>query len=390
MLDEISIEQVLNDWNYWQKDPAPSIERQVLQGPITLAPDLVLVVQGIRRCGKSTLLAQIMQKLKLDPQDCTFVNFEDPRLSDNLNSSLLDQIVSFSRKRNHSRAHTFFFDEIQNVEQWQKWFHVRLEHPGKDCFIITGSNAALLSGELSTVLTGRHITIELFPFDFFECQKAGKGNSLSDYFISGGFPRVLTFPEPAKLLREYFADIIERDVRRHVAVRSTLVLTQLVKAVFESAGSEVSHRNLAKMLGVTADTIKTYLDACESAYILLSCPYFTFSERQRAVRNKKYYPIDLGLRKAVITQTGADKGKELETVVFHHLRKKYGQVFYWRQKGEVDFVVHEGQVIQPYQVSWDGMKERHEKALKEFYEVYPKANPAIQIMQSNVVDFLKP
>ena len=78
------------------------------------------------------------------------------------------------------------------------------------------------------------------------------------------------------------------------------------------------------------------------------------------------------------------------TVVFHHLRKKYGQVFYWRQKGEVDFVVHEGQVIQPYQVSWDGMKERHEKALKEFYEVYPKANPAIQIMQSNVVDFLKP
>ena len=75
MLDEISIEQVLNDWNYWQKDPAPSIERQVLQGPITLAPDLVLVVQGIRRCGKSTLLAQIMQKLKLDPQDCTFVNF---------------------------------------------------------------------------------------------------------------------------------------------------------------------------------------------------------------------------------------------------------------------------------------------------------------------------
>ena len=210
-----------------------------------------------------------------------------------------------------------------------------------------------------------------------------------NYLNDGGFPRVLAYSEPQTLLREYFTDIIERDVRRHVAVRSTLVLTQLVKAVFESAGSEISQRNLSKMLGVTADTIKTYLDACESAYILLSCPYFTFSERQRSARNKKYYPIDLGLRKAVITRTGLDAGKELETVIFHHLRKKFGQVFYWRQKGEIDFVVQEGQKILPFQVSRDGPKEKHLLAAKEFKQAFPQADEVVFVTAETIINFLK-
>lgn len=388
MADKNLLEQILNDWNYWQDPPPLTIPRAVLQRPVHLAPDLALVVQGVRRCGKSTLLTQLMQRLHLDVRDCTFVNFEDPRLSNHLDHTLLDAIVALQmRKRPDKKLH-FFFDEIQNVENWQKWIHHKLERPKQNCFAISGSNASLLSGDLGTALTGRHTTIELFPFDYFEYQLAKPGTTLNDYLNDGGFPRSLVYPDPPALLREYFSDIIERDVRRHVAVRSTLVLTQLVKAVFESAGSEVSLRNLAKMLGVTADTIKTYLDACESAYMLLPCLYFTFSERQRAVRNKKYYPVDLGLRKAVITRVGADTGKDLEAIVFHHLRKKYGRVFYWRLNGEVDFVVQDGRAIRPFQVSWDGMKERHHKAAEEFRTAYPQAEEVTMITSQNIVDFL--
>lgn len=391
MLTKSEIEQILVDWNYWQNPPKTSIPRKVLHRPLHLAADLVWVIQGVRRCGKSTLLAQIMTKTGLDPQDCTFINFEDPRLSDDLTYHTLDAVVAYAQERRaHTKRHYFFFDEIQHVAQWQKWLHRKLERPSGDTFVITGSNAALLSGDLASALTGRHRTLELFPFDLEEFRALYPNSTLEEYLARGGFPRILIDTDPENLLREYFTDIIERDVRRHVSVRSALPLVQLVKAVFESAGSEISQRRLAKMLDVSTDTMGGYLDACEAAYLILPCPYFTFSERQRVARNRKYYPIDLGLRRAVITRTGLDQGKALETLVYLKLREKYRSVYYWRQKGEVDFVTMGEDGIVPYQVSWEGAKPRHDEALSEFYEAFPQARrPAVMITRNNVEVFLR-
>lgn len=389
MLNKSSLGKVLEDWSYWNKPLPASIPREALGKIFGLDPDLVLVIQGVRRCGKSTLLAQIMTRLNLDSRDCFFVNFEDPRLSDHLNFHLLEQILAFAEERRpQSAARYFFLDEIQNVAQWQKWLHAKVERPSENRFVITGSNAALLSGDLATRLTGRHRTIELFPFDFLEFQQALPDGSIEDYLNCGGFPRAVVDAEPFGLLREYLTDIVERDVRRQVSVRSSLPLVQLVKAVFESTGSETSQRSLAGLLGVSADTAGSYLDACEAAYLLLPCRYFTFSERQRSARNRKYYPVDLGLRNSVITKTGADRGKGLETAVFLHLRKKHRQVFYWRQQGEVDFVTMDESGITPYQVSWEGPKPRHEIALNEFYQAYPKAKPCVQITKENLREYL--
>ena len=381
--------KILCDWSYWGKKLPLSIPRKVLNSNISLHPDIVWAIQGIRRCGKSTLLVQIMEKYGLDPNHCFFMNFEDPRVSDVLDSTLLDEIVSLAKsKQENDQSQYFFFDEIQNVRNWEKWFHSKLERPDHAIFIITGSNAALLSGELSTTLTGRHLTIELFPFDFDEYRLLKSGKGFDSFLFEGGFPRVLTFDQPERLLREYFSDVIERDVRRRLSIRSTLALSRLVKTIFESTGSEISQRSLSRTLGVTPDTIGTYLEACEKAYVVLQCPYFTFSEKQRASRNRKYYPIDLGLRNAVITKGGKDLGKSLETVVFHHLKRKFGNVFYWRGDKEVDFVVLEGTEIFPIQVSWEGKKDRHEKALVSFYKEYPQAKEAVQISRHNVEDYL--
>lgn len=365
------------------------IRRALTQLP-ALSPDLVLVIQGGRRCGKSTLLQQIMEHFDLNPEDCVFVNFEDPRLSDHLDFNLLDRIIAFaSGKNKEATRRYFFFDEIQNVRGWEKWLHLKVERPGQACFVITGSNAALLSGDLGSRLTGRHRTIELFPFDLGEFREACPARSFLDYLQLGGFPRALIDAEPMSLLREYFTDIIERDVRRHVSARSSLSLFQLVKAVFESLGSELSQRALAGLLGVSVDTIGTYLDACAASYLILPCPFFTFSERQRTGRHRKYYPIDLGLRNAVVTKTGQDRGKALETVVFHHLRKKSREVFYWRQQGEIDFVTMDEQGITPYQVTWDENKVRHEKSIREFYQAFPQSNPVVEVSADNVESFLR-
>jgi len=375
---------VIEDWSFFKRKPDKSIGRMILKALPALQPDLATVIQGVRRCGKSTLLAQIMLKRKLPRDRSFFVNFEDPRLSGALEPNLLDAIVNLAdSKVKGSEARYFFLDEIQVVKDWEKWLRLKLDRANNDCFIITGSNAALLSGELGTVLTGRHLPLELFPFNFSEYLKAKPDGDLKMFLSEGGFPRALTHDDAPRLLRQYFTDIIERDVRHHVAARSSNLLAQVARVVFDSAGSELSARNLVKSVDISVDTVITYLDALTKAYMILPCPFFTFSERKRLVRNTKWYPIDCALRASVITPGGADLGKNFETIVFHALRQRHREVFYWRGDGEVDFVTLEGNSPRPIQVSWDGIKDRHKKAVGEFIENHTNALEPLFITKDN-------
>ncbi len=381
-----SIKQTLLEIQLENTSSDQGIPREILKRPFTLAPDIVTAIRGVRRCGKSTLMRQMALALK---RPVSFINFEDPRLSDHLDHRLLDVMVKVHEEANPKGPHYYFMDEVQSVDDWEKWLHVQLEKRGRQRhFIISGSNATLLGGKLGTALTGRHLDIELFPFSFSEYKLLKPSSTFDDYFLEGGFPRPLTHENGPALLREYFNDIIDRDVRRHVAARSSEALRQIAKAVFESTGSETSFRKLANCFDLTPDTVKTYLDGLAGAYLILPCPYFTYSERQRAVRPKKYYPIDLGLHTAVATKTGVDKGKKLETLVFHHLRKTYQEVHYWRGTKEVDLVVETRNGLQPIQVSWEGMKERHSMAANEFKEKFPKSLPVRSVDRNNIEKIL--
>jgi uncharacterized protein len=343
----------------------PGILRDVVEQDVLppLERDLALVIQGVRRCGKSTLLRQIAAKENVASR-AIFINFEDPRLSDRLDYRILDEIVQFHEKKSKKNLY-YFFDEIQNVAGWEKWLHIQLERKQR-YFVVTGSNSNLLGGKLALALTGRHITFELFPFSYSEFRRARPRSTLLDFLNHGGFPRPLLSPHGDTLLREYFVDIIERDVRRHVGARSTVPLTQIAKATFEAMGSELSLRNIALAFGTTADTVKTYVNAFELAYLSISCPFFTFSERKSQVRPRKYYPIDLGLRNSVVTRGGQDVGKKLECAVLLHLRRSFRNVYYWRGRGEVDFVVQTPEGLLPIQVTEGDEKTRHLAALEEF------------------------
>jgi predicted AAA+ superfamily ATPase len=390
MLSDQSLMTILNEWSFWDKEPSTGLARQISL-PRQLHADLALIIQGVRRGGKSTLLSQLPKHYHLPLAQCCYCNFEDPRLLDNLNHTLLSRIVSLMRDKTSAEIPCyFFFDEIQNVKEWEKWLHTQLERPKNNYFILTGSNSCLLSGEFATALTGRHITVELFPFSFAEYKTYFPKRDVKDYLMSGGFPRPLTYDHPYQLLQEYFNDIILRDVLRRVHARTPDAIKQVVKMTFESCGSELSYRKIAAVTDLTVDTVKAYLEACEQAYLLFACPFFSFSEKKRLMKQKKYYPIDSGLRYAITNTSGRDFGKSLELMVFLQLKQSYEQVFYWQElhQGEVDFIGVQGQSITPYQVTWEGLDQRHEKALTNFYQAFPQANDAVIITNENIINYI--
>lgn len=390
MLLNQTINKVLREWSFWDTPPPAGLTRQVAL-PLKLNPDLALVIQGVRRCGKSTLLSQLPAFYNIPLAQCYFCNFEDPRLMNELNHSLLNQIITLAREKIPPTTPCyFFFDEIQNVDGWEKWLHTQLERPKHNYFILTGSNSCLLSGEFATALTGRHITLELFPFSFSEYKILFPEKTVENYLFSGGFPRPLLFEQPYQLLQEYFNDIILRDVLKRVHARTPDAIKQIAKMAFDSCGSELSYRKIAAITGLTVDTVKIYLEACEDAYLLFSCHYFAFSKKKQLSKQKKYYPIDSGMRYAITSTTGRDLGKSLESMIFLRLKQKNEQVFYWQEthKGEIDFVTMNGKTITPYQVTWENSELRHEKALQSFYEKFPQASEAVFITRHNAHDYL--
>jgi len=385
---DLDILEVSSTWSFWDRPVPASVPRDV-DLPEALRDSLCLAIQGVRRCGKSTLLQQLIDHYRLDPAHCALLNLEDPRLSGAQSYATLDRLVEGFRERHESGETLYFFlDEIQGVEGWQRWLRAQLDRPRGNVFVITGSNARLLSGELSSVLTGRHLTVELFPFDLDEMRRSDPHATLEDYLSDGGFPEPLTMADGDRLRRQYFHDIVERDVRERIGARSSAAIRQVVQMVYEAAGSETSLRRVAGATGIAVDTAGSYLEACEAAYLLFACPYFTFSERKRASRNRKYYPIDTGLRQVVVTRGGADRGKSLECATYLALRRRYGEVAYWRDDGEVDFVVRVNGRIVPVQVTWAEPVDRHQRALERFYERYPQADEAAFVTAARFEDAL--
>lgn len=390
MIPEHDLIDILSSWSFWDGDiPQNKINRNI-KLPNKLSDDLVLIIQGVRRGGKSTLLSQLPAHYGLNLEHCYYCNFEDPRLMNELNHELLSAIVTLARKKiPANQACYFFFDEIQHVVAWEKWLHTQLERPKKNFYIVTGSNSFLLKGEYGTALTGRHISLELFPFSFQEYLNVFPKNKIDSYLISGGFPRPLTHESPTKLLQEYFNDILLRDVLRRINTRSPDSIKQVAKLAFDTCGSQLSFRKIAAITQLSVETVQMYLQACEDAYLLFSCPYFAFSEKKRASRHKKFYPIDSGLRSAIITNTSPDLGKSLELCVFLRLKQTVEQLYFWEspQGNEVDFVTIEGGTITPYQVTWDEKQPRHEKALDAFYETFPQAKEAVFVTKENAIDY---
>lgn len=326
---------------------------------------LIKVISGVRRAGKS-----VFTYMQLKDKNFGYVNFDDERLvgadTDEIFSSLLEI---------YGDLKLMFFDEIQNIDKWELFVN-RLHRNGYDLFI-TGNNAKLLSKELATHLTGRHLALEIFPLSFREYLKSmdfdkdlktTRGQSmvkskLADYLSQGGFPEVVIDKEnPQFYLRELYKKIIESDVilRHNLTYKQTL--KEIALTLVSNPGQTVSYNRLKKLFNLGSEhTAKNYVSYLEEAYLIFQLSKFSFKPAQVQRSSKKAYIIDTGLVNYLSTKSTQDEGLFFENAVALGLMRQkafnmFDEFYYWksdRQK-EVDFAIkRDREIVQLIQVCYD-------------------------------------
>ena len=316
------------------------IKRELLH-EITLYKNFAIIISGIRRCGKSTLLNQLMQEFP----NAYYLNFEDTRLF-NFEISDFQKLIEIFIEEYGESDH-YFFDEIQNVPQWEIFVRSMLDQGKK--IVITGSNASLLSKELGTRLTGRHLRYELFPFSYREMLqllKKEKGiASFALYFKNGGFPEFLKINNE-QILQELFNDIIVRDIIARYGIRESKLIKELGIYLLTNVAKEFSFNNLRKIFNIgSTNTIISFISYFEDSYLFFTVPKFSYSLKKQLVNPKKIYSIDNGLTRANSISSSTDHGRLLENLVFQELKRRNKQLFYFKETGECDFVIKEKEKI---------------------------------------------
>lgn len=337
----------------------------------TLMPDLpnisthALILSGIRRCGKSTLLRQFVRR---NFKDVFYLNFEDVKLYgfDIKDFVLLDRVIDETGLR------VLYFDEIQIIDGWELYIRQKLDQ--KFQVIITGSNASLLSAELGTKLTGRHITKELFPFSYTEYLDFrgwdANGESLSAYLTEGGFPDYLKQKLP-EILDFLIEDILNRDIIVRYGLKDGGAIKKLCSYLFANNGTLVVPSKLTFAVGVkSSTTILNYFSYFENSYLIAMVPKFDWSAKAQMLSAKKMYVIDPGLVQIGSTSFSRNIGHLLESVVFWHLRRKTKEIYYFNENNkECDFVVRmKDKRMQVIQVCWELTLENQEREISGLLE----------------------
>jgi len=354
---------------------------------IDLTLPFAIIISGIRRCGKSTLLRQTMKATN----GKYYFNFEDPKAAsfDLGDFQKLDEL--FTTK--FGQQECYFFDEIQNVEKWELFVRTTLDK-GKH-FLITGSNASLLSKELGTRLTGRHLRKELFPFSYTEflafTSKKVSSESYNEYLTRGGFPEYLRFSR-SEILQELLNDIIMRDIVVRHKLRSSKAIKEIALYLISNIGVEFSYNSLAKTfsLGSTNSAI-SYVSYLEDSYLLFTVPKFSYSLKKQSVNPKKVYVIDNGLADVNSVSFSANRGRMLENAVFLDLRRDGKNIFYFKGDKECDFLVkEENKITQAIQVCYNLTEENKNRELDGLIEALEAFDlPEGLILTFNQQDTLK-
>jgi len=325
----------------------------------------VYVISGLRRCGKSTLMRQIAEKYFPD-SDFFFLNFEDERLF-NFDVTQFNTLLELQIEM-HGPHKTFFIDEIQNLMHFDLALR-RLSDSGYK-FIITGSNAELLSGEFSTKITGRHVITQLQPFGFTEFLKfhdtgfssddlylAEKRAALSaffeEYFSDGGMPEYLRY-KTAEILVRMYEDILFKDIAVRNGITNVVMLRELSRYLITNFGRRYSYNSLRKATGLgSVNTAISYTGYLEQTFLIRNISKFDHSLKVQQSGEKKAYVSDHAIIRQVSTTLMKDTGRMLENIVANALFYDH-KVYYFSGKQECDFVaVDKSKTVKLFQVCAD-------------------------------------
>lgn len=322
----------------------------------------ILIISGIRRCGKSVLMQQMRDRLV---EKDFFFNFDDERLA---NFKLDDfQKLQECFVELFGEQHTYYFDEIQNIEGWERFVR-RLYNAGNK-IIITGSNARMLSRELGTHLTGRYIQVEIYPFSFLEylamneipvnaktlyttTGRATMVKSFVKYMECGGFPKFLQ-DGSVSYLTSLYESIIYRDILTRNGLTNEKEMLELMFYLASNATKRVTYSSLGKVVGIQhPDTIKNYLEYIQQTYLISQLFRYDPSVKKQMMSPKKIYFVDNAIIKRIGFNATENNGVFLENLVFIELKRRGWDVYYYADKKECDFIVRKGlHISDAYQVT---------------------------------------
>ena len=325
---------------------------------LPLQKNFATVVTGVRRCGKSTLLLQQVSARK----PFHYLRFEDALLTSFKPEDF--QTLQDAFEDTTKNCSTYLLDEVQNIPSWEIYVRSLLDL-GKTVFV-TGSNATLLSKELGTRLTGRHLDYTLYPFSFEEFSRFTGKNDIQSYVDAGGFPDYLKTKD-TQVLKTLVEDILYRDIIARYSLRDASLLKQVLLYLFSAVGSKVTFQKIAKILQAkSVTTISTYIEYLTNSYLFFVVPMFEYSRRKQLINPKKIYCIDTALAK-VFSATKNNLSHYLENVVYLQLRRKSYEACYFQREQECDFIATRGQEQLAIQVTAE-LNENREREVSGLVE----------------------
>lgn len=370
MINEITIQQVLSEqqeyvFNYNTTTWVNRKEENLFEFDSSLAQ----VVIGVRRSGKSTICHKVLSENNIK---YAYVNFDDDRLA-NINVEDLNNVLSCIYQIYGINIKYIFLDEIQNVDGWHLFVN-RLLRNNMHIFI-TGSNAKLLSGELATHLTGRYNEIHLFPFSFAEyCifnkidihsittkAEANRKRAFMEYINIGGFPEMQTLRNKRGYVQSLIEAIVTKDIQKRFNIRNVDALRKTTHHLINNACQELNYKQIAKLLGLTDNTAKKYVDYLRQAFLIQILSKYSYKSKER-IRNAKAYIVDSGLQNNRENSFAPENiGWRLENVVYIELLRRcannFLDIYYYKSNPrakEVDFVVcNQNKAIKLIQVAYD-------------------------------------
>ncbi|HRO76151.1 MAG TPA: ATP-binding protein [Crocinitomicaceae bacterium] len=347
--------------------------------------EVIKVVTGIRRCGKSTLFRLYIDYLKkkgVSEDAILWYNFEDFALQSYIDNpqKLHDEITEIAKT---GKMLYVFLDEVQNLKNFERIVDSLNLRSNIDLYI-TGSNSFLLSGELATLLTGRYVETHVLPFSFKEYVEMHKDRSrldlFNDYLQNGGFPGAIAIPElvRADYVRGIYNSIMQKDIMTRNAWRKTDHFDRIVRFMFDSIGSPMSAHNISKVFknlnfSISAPTVENYLDAVCDAYLFYKVQRYNIKGKVILSTQEKFYAADLGLKNIVLGQTSQnDTGHALENLVYLELLRRGNQINIGKADDtEIDFVIQTPQGEREYiQVAWTAKEQStFEREIRPFEKI---------------------
>ncbi len=359
-----------------------------------IASQEILILNGVRRSGKTTLLLQLLHEIlkngEVDPKKILFVSFDEPLIS-SLEDPIGQILTGYHSDICPHEDGFLFFDEIQLVPGWERWLKALYDRK-KYKIILSGSSSHLLESKTATLLSGRYLQIPVFPLTFPEFlefsdidipktridetrMKYHLMEQVRQYLNIGGFPRIVLEKDPLvqkELLKGYYDSIVSRDIILNAQIRQVRVMRDLLYVMFSSLSSPFSYRKLASRFSIDPATIREYIGYITDSHLMSELTFFSYSVSVQNVNAKKIYCIDNGIRNAISFQFSSDTGKLVENSVWIHLNSLGVPLYYWKGEGEVDFVIkHTDNSLTAINVTYtDDIPEREIRALSLFQDTF--------------------